>query len=884
MSAVPQTIYLKDYQAPAFAVDSVKLSFELGEEHTIVHCTSQMKALVAGEPLVLDGIGLELVAITLNGEALRADDHYTVSDEYLNIHVVPDSFELVITTKIKPQENTTLEGLYQSSGNFCTQCEADGFRHITYFLDRPDVMTTYTTEIIGDKTKYPVLLSNGNLIETEDLPNGMHRAVWHDPHKKPCYLFALVAGNLKHIQDEFVTASGRKVDLRIYVEPQNIDKCKHAMLSLKNSMKWDEDTFGLEYDLDIYMIVAVDDFNMGAMENKGLNVFNSKYVLARPDTATDTDYAGIEAVIGHEYFHNWTGNRVTCRDWFQLSLKEGLTVFRDQEFSSDMGMREVKRIEDVRMLRTHQFREDAGATSHPVRPASYIELNNLYTLTVYEKGAEVIRMYHTLLGKDGFRRGMDLYFERHDGQAVTTDDFCAAMADANDYDLEQFKLWYGQAGTPELTVRHEHDAAAGTLSMTVTQRCPDTAGEGQSNKLPNHLPLAMGLLGRDGNEIPLQLEGETEPKGTSRVLDIKQAEQTFVFQNVGNTKPVLSLLRDFSAPVKLDAAYTEKELIFLLANDTNSFTRWDASQTLATELILSTAAGNCPSSIPYVNACKKSLQRALDNDDENPGLAAELFTLPSLAYLAELMNPVDIDALQAARTSLFEELAFVLQDEWLAIYERFQTPGDYNPHAAEASKRALKNVALKYITSHEMCEEDHISTAQAQFASANNMTDSIAALAAILHHGEDDARQPALTSFYQQWQNDPLVMDKWLSLQASMDHDTVLDDVKALLDHPAFSMTTPNKVRAVIGAFTHNLPAFHQADGSGYQFIADKVIELNAINPQIAARIVTSFSHMANYDDARKALASKQVDRILATENLSKNIYEIASKSKVTLG
>ncbi|MGI9302696.1 MAG: aminopeptidase N, partial [Gammaproteobacteria bacterium] len=666
----PETIYLKDYSPSAFLIDEVRLRFELGEDVTVVHSRLALRrnrqAKSDGDALILDGRELELDSVAIGGKPLAAN-RYRVDDESLTIEGVPDQFELDVVTRIKPQDNTSLEGLYKSSGKYCTQCEAQGFRKITYFLDRPDVMARYTTTIVADKDRYPVLLSNGNPIAREDLDGNLHTVTWRDPFPKPSYLFALVAGDLLCNEDRYTTRSGREVALRFYVQAHNADRTAHATAALKKAMRWDEDRFSLEYDLDIYMIVAVDDFNMGAMENKGLNIFNSKYVLAKPETATDSDYRGIEGVIAHEYFHNWTGNRVTCRDWFQLSLKEGLTVFRDQEFTGDVTSHAVKRIDDVRTLRTLQFAEDAGPMAHPVRPASYIEINNFYTVTVYEKGAEVVRMYQTLFGRDGFRKGMDLYFERHDGQAVTTDDFAAAMADANGEDLAQFKRWYEQAGTPELRVSGEWNADAQTYRLHIAQYNPPT--QGQDEKLPLRIPCATALLGADGKNFPLQLAGENEPQGAERVLDVSGAEQEFTFINI-TEKPVPSLLRGFSAPVKLDYGYTDEELAFLLAHDSDSFNRWDAGQRLSIKIMLGLIEDKREGRALRLNdAFVAAIGSTLSTADLDMALIAAAVTLPSENYLAELMDEVDVDAIHAVKEFMQQQLARGLETQMLELYE-----------------------------------------------------------------------------------------------------------------------------------------------------------------------------------------------------------------------
>jgi aminopeptidase N len=874
----PKTTFLKDYTPPAYRIPTVDLRFELGEESTTVHARLRIVRAAAtppGAPLVLDGQHLEPRALKLD-DAPLATDRYQVDADHLTLLDPPESFELAVVTRIRPQDNTALEGLYQSSGNFCTQCEAEGFRRITYFLDRPDVMAVYTTTLVADPTRYPVLLSNGNLTDSGSLDDGRHWATWHDPFPKPCYLFALVAGRLRHVEDQFVTRSGRPVTLRIHVEPENIDQCGHAMDSLKQAMAWDEQRFGLEYDLDLYQIVAVGDFNMGAMENKGLNIFNTKYVLAKPDTATDADYQGILGVIGHEYFHNWTGNRVTCRDWFQLSLKEGLTVFRDQEFSADLGSRGVKRIEDVRMLRSSQFPQDAGPMAHPVRPDAYIEINNFYTVTVYNKGAEVIRMMQTLLGRDGFRRGMDLYFQRHDGQAVTCDDFVAALADANDVDFTQFKRWYHQAGTPELTVGDAYDPATRVYTLTVRQSCPPTPG--QPHKDPFYIPLALGLLDAEGRDLPLRLAGEETARGTTRILELREPEQTFRFADVP-ARPIPSLLRGFSAPVKLNTTESDPDLRFRLAHDRDDFNRWDAGQTLAIRVILTLIEERrqgrewaLPES--FSAAFGQALASGAD-----PALLAHVLTLPGEGYLAEQMAVVDVDGIHAARDFVRRTLAARLREPLRATYDALRTGTDegYRIDAAAIGRRALQNVCLDYLL--QLDDAELRALGLRQFREASNMTDQLGALAPLADR-EGPEGVEALAAFYDRWRHEPLVVDKWLTLQATSRRPGALIQVRRLMGHEAFNIKNPNKVRALIGAFGQANPFhFHAADGSGYTFLADQVLALNDFNPQIAARLVAAFARWRKYDPSRQAGMRRQLERILAAPALSPDVYEIATKS-----
>lgn len=875
----PKTVHLKDYTPPPYRIDRVALRFELGEEFTTVFSKLSIvrqHPSVPGDPapLVLNGQGLELLSIRLDGLAVPANQ-YQLDSEHLTLQQVPERFELEVVTQLRPQDNTTLEGLYKSSGNFCTQCEAEGFRKITYFLDRPDVMAVYTTTLVADKNRYPVLLSNGNLINCGDLDDGRHWATWHDPFKKPCYLFALVAGHLKRVEDSYRTRSGRPVTLHIYVEPENVDQCAHAMTSLQHAMAWDEAVFGLEYDLNVYMIVAVSDFNMGAMENKGLNIFNTKYVLAKPEIATDMDYWGIEGVIAHEYFHNWTGNRVTCRDWFQLSLKEGLTVFRDQEFSADMGSRAVKRISDVRILRSSQFPQDAGPMAHPVRPESYIEINNFYTVTVYNKGAEVVRMLHTLLGKAGFRRGMDLYFSRHDGQAVTTDDFVSAMEDANGVALNQFRLWYSQAGTPQVQARGRYDAATQTYTLSLRQSCPATPG--QAFKAPFHIPVTVGLLDTEGRDLPLQLEGETAPAGSERVLELREPEQLFHFVNVP-TAPIPSLLRGFSAPVKLDAGYTDADLMFLLAHDSDEFNRWDAAHTLAIRTIITLVqARRQDHAWQLPQAFIDAFAKALDDSNADPALLNQMLALPDEGYLAEQMDLVDVDGIHAARSFVRQALAESLRQRFVEGYETHQDDGDYRIDPSAVGRRSLKNRCLDYLM--QLDEPAIRQRCLHQYHNANNMTDTLSALA-MLANCDCPERLPALTGFYERWKREPLVLDKWFTLQATSQLPGTLQEVKELMHHPAFNLKNPNKVRALIGAFCQANPVrFHTIDGSGYTFLREQVLILDPVNPQIAARLMNAFTRWRKYDTTRQGLMRGQLEQILRAPNLSPDVYEIAAKS-----
>jgi aminopeptidase N len=798
---------------------------------------------------------------------------YALAPERLTIPGVPDAFTLETVVRIAPRKNTKLMGLYASKDGFFTQCEAEGFRRITFFLDRPDVMARYTTTIRADKARYPVLLSNGNLVASGDEGAGRHWAKWEDPFPKPSYLFALVAARLEALEDAFVTRSGKRARLAIYVEPGKLDQCGFAMQALKKSMKWDEDVFGLELDLERYMIVAVGDFNMGAMENKGLNVFNTKYVLARPDIATDTDFLNIDRVVAHEYFHNWTGNRVTCRDWFQLSLKEGLTVFRDQEFGADTYSRAVTRIQEVRGLRAAQFPEDAGPMAHPVRPQSYMEISNFYTATVYEKGAEVVRMIHTLVGAAGFRRGMDLYFERHDGQAVTTDDFVAAMADANGADLAQFKRWYDQAGTPRLAARGEYDAAARRYTLTVEQSIPPTPG--QPEKRPMHIPLALGLIDPDGREIPLRLEGDAASAGTDRVLSVRAPAERFVFGDVPR-RPVPSLLRRFSAPVHLEFDYAEADLVHLMAHDSDAVNRWEAGQRLALAIMLrGVAALRAGGTMDVPQAFVDAVGRLLA-DARDPAFTAEALVLPAEPYVAEQVEVVDPDAIHAARNALRGAIARALRAPLLATYRALEIRGPYSPDASSAGRRALRNMALGYLM--ELGGAEIEALCLAQFDGATNMTDRMAALGA-LANSNAAGRAAALERFYADWKGEALVVDKWLAVQATSRRADTLDRVKALLGHEAFDLRNPNKVYALIRSFCANHVRFHAADGAGYAFAADRVLELDPLNPQIAARLARGFDRWSKFDTGRQAHARVALERIRGAPALSRDVAEVVTKA-----
>lgn len=872
-SSTPVTHYLKDYQPSAYLVDSIYLTFELAPLATRVTNVMQMRR-VSNEPeravLSFNGQHIQLCSVLLNGVEVSSND-YQVTDEFLIWTPTLDVFELTIVTVCAPENNTRLEGLYRSNGNYCSQCEALGFQSITYCLDRPDILTTYTTKIIADKASNRVLLSNGNLIESGDLSDGKHFAVWHDPYPKPSYLFALVAGNLELIQDSYTTSEGRLVDLRIYVEPQNVDKCDHAMQSLKNAMRWDEQRYGLAYDLDIYMIVAVDDFNMGAMENKGLNVFNSKFVLAKPETATDIDYEGIESVIGHEYFHNWTGNRVTCRDWFQLTLKEGLTVFRDQEFTSDMLSAPVKRIEDVKRLRSNQFPEDAGPMAHPIQPQSYMEMNNFYTMTVYEKGAEVVRLYQTLLGVAGFRKGMDLYFQRHDGQAVTIADFRNAMADANQEDLSQMHAWYVQAGTPCVSVEVVYDADNKTLALTLCQTLHGAAPE-----MPLLIPVVVGFLAKNGQVVRAQPRGldAIEERGDSWLLKLTQNSQTFVFEKIAEL-PVLSCLRDFSAPVILKTHTSLEDLGVLAQYDSDAFVRWESVQSLALiSMMNGVTAIQQQKPLELLASFEAAFAGLLQDEQIDLSLKALALTLPEMTYIADQYTVVPLEAIHQAFQFTQQRLAELFEAQFLKLYQDNQSSAAYRYEKQAIAQRKLKNVCLKYLTKLPQ----HLGLAQQQFDQQNNMTDVLAALEA-MSHLSSAARSDSLAKFYQAWSKDSLVLDKWFGIQAAAQSADIVQQIEQLLKHPDFKMTNPNRVRSVLGVFGRNWIGFHQVSGAGYRLVAEQVKQLNALNPQIASRLVGPLTHWKRYDDARQVQMRDALASILAIENLSKDVYEVVSRS-----
>ncbi|WP_418138834.1 aminopeptidase N [Marinomonas sp. RS-M-Aa-14] len=870
----PSAIYLKDYKVPPFLIDKTELTFDLDETTTIVTSRLHMRRNPAfgksTAPLILDGgEEVKLIGVAMDDYELPPEE-YRISEDKLIITATADEFVLTCETLIEPQNNTRLEGLYRSSSMFCTQCEAEGFRHITYYLDRPDVMSVFTTTIIADEARYPVMLSNGNEVERGKTDEGKTVVVWHDPFPKPAYLFALVAGNLAVKNDVFITQSQREIKLQIFTESHNIDKVDYAMEALKRSMRWDEETYGREYDLDIFMIVAVDDFNMGAMENKGLNIFNSSCLLAVPETTTDDTYLRVEAIVAHEYFHNWSGNRVTCRDWFQLSLKEGFTVFRDQTFSADMHSETVKRVEDVSFLKTAQFAEDAGPMAHPVRPASFIEISNFYTLTVYEKGAEIVRMIHTLLGAEKFRAGSDLYFDRHDGQAVTCDDFVAAMQDASGVDLSQFKRWYSQAGTPVVTVTDSYEESTGTYRLVMTQHTPATPG--QPTKLPLHIPVRVGLLSQQGDVLSAQVNGVA---AEDHVLHLKANEQEFVFTGL-TSRPVPSLLRSFSAPVKLRYEYSAKDLLLLLSADSDGFNRWSASQQLAVnELTLLINQAIKGDELSIESQLIQGFKALLSDAALDPAMVALILALPSQAYLSELADPIYPAAIKQARQHLKAQLANALSADFERAYREHKIHGEYQATAEDIAHRSLKNIALSYWveTGSELAQQELVT----QFQTANNMTDQFSALSIAVHSQHPKAAE-LLADFYEQWQSEPLVVNKWLMLSASQEQENALSTVKGLLEHPAFDLKNPNKVRSVLGGFGQSVSGFHKADGSGYQFLADQIIVLNKRNPQIASRLCTPLTRWKKLQPELSVKMKAELERILA-EDLSKDVFEVVSKS-----
>jgi len=889
--AVPQVTHLKDYAPPAFRISRVALDVDIEPGEATIHSTLQVARDAPGAkaPLVLDGESLELVSVSIDGRALDATE-YSVDGMHLTIPDVPDAFALETVVRFDPWKNTKLEGLYATASGLVTQCEAEGFRRITYFIDRPDVMAAYSVTICAPKARFPRLLANGNLVSSgAGAPagwfranhEGRHWAKWEDPFPKPSYLFAMVAADLDLLEDHFVTRSEKKALLQIYVERGKLDQAGFAMQALKKCMRWDEDVFGLELDLERFMIVAVPDFNAGAMENKGLNIFNTKFILARADTATDCDYFGVDKVIAHEYFHNWTGNRVTCRDWFQLSLKEGLTVYRDQQYSADEYTRPVVRIQEVRDLRSRQFPEDAGPMAHAVRPDSYVEINNFYTATVYDKGAEVVRMYASMLGKEGFRRGMDLYFKRHDGQAVTCDDFRAAMADANETDLAQFGRWYSQAGTPVVECRGEYDGNAETYTLHVKQSCPPTPG--QPAKEPFVIPFAVGLVDLDGRDLPVNIEstalfkGARGDNGRTAMLALTHAQQEFVFRQVPEN-PVPSLLRGFSAPVQVRYDYSDAELTHLMAYDSDAFNRWEAGQTLATRILLAVVEGaRTGAAVETPAAFIEAMGRVISDGSKDPAFAAEALQLPSEGYLAECMAVADPEAIHAARLRLTREIATKYRTRFEGAFRHFTVAGPYSPDAAAAGRRALRNAALGYVATID----DGTSRALAflEFRRAENMTDAMAALTC-LSNSAGAERERALAMFYDKWKDEALVVDKWFRVQAMSWLPATLDRAKALMQHPSFDLRNPNRARALLHSFAMDNPLhFHAADGSGYRWIAEQVVALDRLNPQVASRLARAFDRWKKYDAGRQAHARRALESIRGADGLSGNVDEVVDRA-----
>lgn len=871
----PGTIYLKDYQAPNYWIDTTHLTFDLYEDNALVTSVLQMRlnedqasSQSALPALELQGEALELVSVHRDGVEL-GNDELQLGKNSLTVPVQNKVFELQVMTRIRPQDNTSLEGLYKSNGMFCTQCEAEGFRKITYYLDRPDVMSVFTTKVIGSQTRYPILLSNGNAIERGTLAGDRHYVVWEDPFKKPCYLFALVGGDLEVIEDRFTTMSGRDVALQIFTESHNIHKCDHAMVSLKKSMKWDENVYGREYDLDIFMIVAVDHFNMGAMENKGLNIFNSSCVLASPDTATDATYQRIEAIVAHEYFHNWSGNRVTCRDWFQLSLKEGFTVFRDSGFSADMNSRGVKRIQDASLLRTAQFAEDAGPMAHPIRPQSFMEITNFYTLTVYEKGCEVVRMIHTILGAKNFRKGTDLYFDRHDGEAATCEDFVKAMEDASGVDLTQFRNWYNQAGTPVIHVTDEYDESTGEYSLILQQSCPATPG--QEEKLPFHIPVAVALLDNKGALVPFNERGDTET-----ILHLRQAKETINISGC-KSKPLPSLLRDFSAPVRIRYDYSKENLVFLMTHDTDSFNRWDAGQRLGVMAIEQLVANPQKAVDSLLIEAFGSVIGDLNLDK---AVKAEMLCLPSEASLAEQSDVIDPLAIVSARKHVRQVIAEAHKEALFALYNSLDHERDYRPEAGDIAERTLKNVCLGYLAAID--DDALLKQVEAQYDNASNMTDRRAAFGCIVDAGcrNQSVIDRVLQDFFDRYQNDANVMDDWFAVQASSAELGSVDHVISLMNHEAFDASSPNKLRALIGSFAmRNMARFHAEGGGGYEFLADRIIELDKQNPQTASRLMTPLTRWKKFEPTASRLMQKALERIKAEPDLSTDVFEVVNKS-----
>ncbi len=877
-------VYRRDYSPPPFWITEVELEFDLAPRETLVTAKLSLERNKSqvGVPLELDGENLRLRSLAIDGQIVDSDGYEVTDEKLIFRRELPDRFQLETVVEIAPVENKALYGLYQSAGNFCTQCEALGFRKITYFLDRPDVLARYRVTIRADREQCPVVLSNGNRIEQRGLSDGRHEVVWQDPFPKPSYLFALVAGNLSCHRGTFVTQSGRDVALEIWVEPENIHCCEHALRSLQKSMKWDEETFGLEYDLDIYMIVAVNDFNMGAMENKGLNIFNSKYVCASPETATDDDYLGVEAVIAHEYFHNWTGNRVTCRDWFQLTLKEGLTVFRDQQFTADQTSAAVKRIDDVISLRSRQFPEDAGPMSHPIRPESYISMDNFYTATVYDKGAEIIRIYHTLLGADGFRRGMDLYFERHDGDAVTCDDFRAAMADANDVVLAGLDRWYSQPGTPTLTVSSEWHEGLGRFTLTCQQSYPALSDKipAAADRTAVPIPIAVGLLDAQGRSLPVVLDGDSdqETAESTRVVLLEDQQASFTFTGLSG-RPIPSVLRQFSAPVNLKIERSNETLAFLMAHDNDSFTQWDAAQTLASNVILDlTRQVQQGESLSAPSHFRDAFGKLLDDTSLDGSFQSLLITLPNERVLGQQMETCDPDSLHTAREFVRRELAVTHEEKLKALYHDLSATDHYSLDQSSINDRRMKNTVLAYLAMLDASEAKIMSLVSDQFCNADNMTDSQAALW-ILVNLPGEVRDAAIESFYQRWNSNPLVLDKWFTLQAMSKRTDTIHRVVELTSHSDFGLENPNRVRALLGAFTQNQVRFHRADGAGYTLLTDFVLKIDGHNPQLAARLIAALNDYRRFDEQRQMLMRAQLERISRHDGLSKDVREIVDRA-----
>ena len=878
LNPTPQTTYLNDYTPPPFLISTIALDIDIGDAETLVSSSLAVRrnpeSSDSNAPLVLNGDELKLLSVSLDGRRLAHTEFHSSPIE-LRIANLPNDFRLDAQVRIKPDDNTRLMGLYRSKDGYFTQCEAEGFRRITYFLDRPDVMSRYTTTIRANKERFPLLLSNGNLDAEGSTSDGRHWARWVDPFPKPSYLFAMVAAKLDELQDDFQTCSGRAVKIRLFVEPGKLDQAGFAVEALKAAMRWDEQEFGLELDLDQYMIVAVSDFNMGAMENKGLNIFNTKYVLARADTATDADFMMLDRVVAHEYFHNWTGNRVTCRDWFQLSLKEGLTVFRDQRYGEDRYSQAVQRIQEVRSLRAAQFPEDAGPMAHPVRPDAYMEISNFYTSTIYSKGAEVVRMIHTLLGPEQFRAGMDLYFERHDGQAVCVEDFARAMQDASGIDLEQFQRWYRQAGTPVVTARSAYDKKTRRFTLRLSQSCPPTPN--QATKLAFHIPIAIGLIDEAGNDLPIDTGDQGLNNRTTQVLSLTEFEQEFNFENIV-AEPTPSLLRHFSAPINLVFDYSDSQLAHLMAHDSDPFCRWEAGQRLALNVILRGIEDyRGKRELNFAPAFIDAMKRVLQDSGTDPAFAAEAISVPAAGYIAEQLAEVDPDAIFAVRSALRRHIAEQLETNLQDAYRDNVVTGPYSPDAASAGRRALRNTCLSFLM--ELENQHVVDQCTRQFHNADNMTDSIAALATLANR-DCTQRRDALDDFYTRWRDEPLVLDKWFSVQAGSVLPNTLAETNLLLQHPDFDLTNPNRVRAVIGVFCHaNHLHFNAADGSGYQFAADQIIALDPINPQIAARLARAFDRWKKFDVNHQAHARTALERIKALTALSKDTFEVVSNT-----